>query len=61
MKLDLFDYTLPKKLIAQKQMKPRDHSRLLVLDKKKKKIVAHNYFYNLDKYLDDNDVLVFND
>ncbi len=38
MRLDLFDYFLPKKLIAQKQVKPRDSSRLLVLDKKSKTI-----------------------
>ena len=60
MKLDLFDYKLPKKLIAQRQIKPRDKSRLLVLDRKTKKI-RHDFFYNLDKYLKRDDVLVFND
>jgi len=60
MKLTLFDYNLPKNLIAQKQVKPRDHSRLLVVGRKTKKL-KHDYFYNLDKYLDENDVLVFND
>ena len=59
MKLDLFDYELPKKLIAQKQIKPRDNSRLLVIDKKTKKL-KDDFFYNLDKYLDENDVLIFN-
>jgi S-adenosylmethionine:tRNA ribosyltransferase-isomerase len=29
-----FDYNLPLELIAQKQAKPRDHSRLLLLNKK---------------------------
>jgi len=28
-----FDYELPKELIAQHPMEPRDHSRLLVVDK----------------------------
>lgn len=60
MKLSLFDYYLPKELIAQNQMKPRDHSRLLVFKRRENKI-SHDYFYNLDKYLNDNDVLVFND
>ena len=29
-----FDYDLPQELIAQHPMEPRDHSRLLVVDKK---------------------------
>lgn len=60
MKLSLFDYNLPKGLIAQKQIKPRDHSRLLVLDRKKE-TVAHKHFYDLVDYLTDNDVLVVNE
>ncbi len=59
MKLSLFDYSLPAELIAQKPALPRDHSRLLVYDKKTKKI-THDYFYNLTKYLKPTDVLVFN-
>lgn len=60
MKISLFDYKLPQELIAQKQIKPRDHSRLLILDRTKKKI-EHKYFYNLPDYLSDNDVLVVNE
>ncbi len=60
MHLKLFDYNLPPDLIAQHLVKPRDHSRLLILDRLKQKI-QHDYFYNLDRYLDENDVLVFND
>lgn len=59
MKIDLFDYKLPKSLIAQRQIKPRDHSRLLVLDRVKEKI-ENKYFYNLPDYLTNNDVLVVN-
>lgn len=59
MRLSLFDYNLPPELIAQKPMSPRDHSRLLVYDKKTKKI-THDHFFNLPKYLKPNDVLVFN-
>ena len=60
MRLELFDYKLPKNLIAQKQIKPRDHSRLLVIDKRARR-TNHDFFYKLDKYLEKGDVLVFND
>lgn len=60
MKIDLFNYHLPKELIAQQQVKPRDHSRLLVLNQKTKTI-EHTFFYNLPDYLDANDVLVLNE
>ncbi|MFH1366858.1 MAG: tRNA preQ1(34) S-adenosylmethionine ribosyltransferase-isomerase QueA [Patescibacteria group bacterium] len=60
MKLSQFNYNLPKNLIAQKPAKPRESSRLMVLDRKKKTI-RHDHFYNLPKYLNKGDVLVFND
>jgi S-adenosylmethionine:tRNA ribosyltransferase-isomerase len=60
MKLELFDYKLPKALIAQKPAVPRDSSKLLVYSKSTDKIV-HDRYCNLDKYLTKNDVLVFND
>ncbi|MDP2812770.1 MAG: tRNA preQ1(34) S-adenosylmethionine ribosyltransferase-isomerase QueA, partial [bacterium] len=60
MKLSLFDYNLPKSLIAQKQIKPRDHSRLLILDRTNHKIV-HKHFYDLPDFLTNNDVLVLNE
>ena len=60
MKLSLFDYNLPKSLIAQKQIKPRDHSRLLILDRTSHKIV-HKHFYDLPDFLTANDVLVLNE
>jgi len=59
MKLSLFNYNLPKALIAQTPASPRDTSRLLVYDKKTDKVV-HDRFYNLPKYLKPTDVLVFN-
>lgn len=55
-----FDYELPQELIAQHPMEPRDHSRLLVVDKKTGEI-EHKHFYNLVDYLKPGDVLVFND
>ena len=55
-----FDYDLPQELIAQHPMEPRDHSRLLVVDKKTGEI-EHKHFYELVNYLKPGDVLVFND
>ena len=55
-----FDYDLPQELIAQHPMEPRDHSRLLVVDKKTGEI-EHKHFYDLVNYLKHGDVLVFND
>lgn len=55
-----FDYDLPQELIAQHPVEPRDHSRLLVVDKKTGEI-EHKHFYDLVNYLKPGDVLVFND
>ena len=55
-----FDYELPQELIAQHPMEPRDHSRLLVVDKHTGKL-EHKHFYDLVEYLHAGDVLVFND
>jgi len=59
MKLSLFDYQLPLELIAQQPSQPRDHSRLLIYNRKTKKI-HHEHFYNLPKYLKPGDLLIFN-
>ncbi len=59
MELNEFNYYLPKNLVAQKPIRPRDHSRLLVLEKKTGKI-KHKYFYNIVDYLQAGDVLVLN-
>jgi len=58
-KLSDFDYNLPKELIANSHMEPRDHSRLLVLDRKSGQI-EHKHFYNILDYLQKGDILVFN-
>jgi S-adenosylmethionine:tRNA ribosyltransferase-isomerase len=55
-----FDYHLPVELIAQKPARPRDRSRLLLLDKKNG-AMEHKYFYNILDYLEKGDVLVLND
>ncbi|MFH0956115.1 MAG: tRNA preQ1(34) S-adenosylmethionine ribosyltransferase-isomerase QueA [Candidatus Falkowbacteria bacterium] len=59
MQLKDFDYYLPKNLIAQKPIVPRDRSRLLILEKKIGKI-QHKHFYNVVDYLKKGDVLVLN-
>ncbi|MDD3723666.1 MAG: tRNA preQ1(34) S-adenosylmethionine ribosyltransferase-isomerase QueA [Lutibacter sp.] len=59
MKLSDFDYKLPKELIATEPTKPRDHSRLLLLDKLSGEI-RHQYFHDLLDYLQRGDVLVLN-
>lgn len=55
-----FDYELPQERIAQHPMEPRDHSRLLVVDKHTG-VIEHKHFYDLPGYLKPGDVLVFND
>ncbi|MDD5071125.1 MAG: tRNA preQ1(34) S-adenosylmethionine ribosyltransferase-isomerase QueA [Patescibacteria group bacterium] len=59
MKLKDFDYLLPKNLIAQKPVKPRDRSRLLLLSKKTGEI-KHDHFYNIVDCFRPGDVLVLN-
>lgn len=54
-----FDYFLPKSHIAQSPIEPRDHSKLMVLNRRKNEIL-HKSFYDLPNYLKTGDVLVFN-
>jgi S-adenosylmethionine:tRNA ribosyltransferase-isomerase len=58
-KLSDFDYHLPAELIAQEPVSPRDHSRLLLLDKKSGEM-EHRHFYDIVDYLRAGDVLVLN-
>ncbi len=55
-----FFYDLPEELIAQHPAEQRDHSRLLVLDRKTGSL-SHRHFYDVLDYLNPNDVLVIND
>ena len=55
-----FDYFLPEEQIAQTPIEPRDHSRLMVLDRKEKSI-RHRHFYDIIDFLNEGDVLVIND
>ena len=60
MQLSDFDYFLPEELIGQKPCEPRDHSRLMVVNKETGKI-EHKNFYELPDFLKPGDTLVFND
>lgn len=60
MRTDQFSYTLPPELVAQRPVEPRDHSRLLVLNREQKSI-THRLFYNLPEYLRPGDLLVANE
>jgi len=60
LKLTDFDYSLPKELIAQTPVKPRDHCRLLVVKNNKKLELEQRRFYDLPNYLKAGDVLVLN-
>jgi len=59
MDLSLFDFNLPKHLIAQEPLKKRDSSNLLVLNRKEQRI-QHKKFFNIVSYLNEGDVLVLN-
>jgi S-adenosylmethionine:tRNA ribosyltransferase-isomerase len=66
MKTSLFDYQLPKELIAQSPVNPRDHSRLMVIDRKtlpRRQAggkISHHRFFEIENFLGPNDVLVLN-
>ncbi len=55
-----FDYNLPEERIAQTPVEPRDHSRLLVYDRKDRSI-QHLHFYDLPRFLTPQDILVVNE
>ncbi len=54
-----FNYNLPSELIAQKPVRPRDSARLLVVNKKTKKL-QHKKFSDLVDYLKKGDILIVN-
>lgn len=60
MKIEDFDYELPKGLIAQTPDKSRDHCRLMVLNRDKRSI-EHRRFCDILDYLNSGDCLVMND
>jgi len=59
MKAADFDYCLPEKLIAQEPVEPRDHSRLLVLDRATGE-TEHLIFKDCIRFFRPGDILVVN-
>lgn len=60
MKKSDFWFDLPPEQIAQIPMEPRDHSRLLVMDRESG-VCEHRHFYDILDMLEDGDLLVVND
>ena len=60
MKTSDFYYDLPKELIAQTPVEPRDSSRLLVLDRRSGDII-HRHFSDIIDFLHEGDLIVAND
>lgn len=58
-KLHDYDYYLPEELIGQQPREPRDHARLMLVDRENKKI-EHKHFYDIIDYLHEGDILVRN-
>ncbi len=55
-----YDYFLPDHCIAQEPANPRDHSRLLYMDRRNGRS-EHHRFRDIDNFLNAGDVLVVND
>ena len=68
MRIEAFDYELPKSLIAQKPAEKRDSSRLLIVHRDKNEDgswadvrIEHRHFFDILEYLQEGDCLVLND
>lgn len=59
MKKSDFYYDLPKELIAQTPIEPRDHSRMMVLSRENNSF-EHKHFYDFIDYLNPGDCLILN-
>ena len=57
--VEQYNYDLPKEFIAQTPVEPRDHSKMMRLDRKTGAI-EHYHFFDLSTFLKPGDVLVFN-
>lgn len=60
MKTSDFFYDLPKELIAQTPIEPRDSSRLMTLDRRTGK-TGHRHFYDIAELIRKEDCLILND
>lgn len=59
LKTEDFNYHLPEERIAQTPIEPRDHSRLLVWNRKEENL-QHRKFYEIEEFLKPGDLLVIN-
>ncbi|MEO0452899.1 MAG: tRNA preQ1(34) S-adenosylmethionine ribosyltransferase-isomerase QueA [Verrucomicrobiota bacterium] len=59
MKTADYQYFLPEELIARSPIEPRDHCRLMVIDRKTEAI-SHAHFYDLGQWISKEDLLVMN-
>jgi S-adenosylmethionine:tRNA ribosyltransferase-isomerase len=60
MRIEEFDYSLPRHLIAQQPVQDRTSSRLLVLNRSDG-VREHRYFRDITEYLREKDLIVVND
>ncbi|NOY23467.1 MAG: tRNA preQ1(34) S-adenosylmethionine ribosyltransferase-isomerase QueA [Acidobacteria bacterium] len=60
MKRSDFFYHLPEQLIAQEPMEPRDHSRMMLLNREKQEI-SHHIFHEIQNLIPSDTMLVVND
>jgi len=60
MRLSDFDYAFPKELIANFPIKERDHSKLMVINRKDESI-TYKHFYDIADYMNPGDLLVVNE
>jgi S-adenosylmethionine:tRNA ribosyltransferase-isomerase len=59
LKMSDFDYELPRELIAQTPLEPRDASRLLIVNRATG-ILEHRHFHDIGNYLRPGDLLIAN-
>ncbi|MFH1005103.1 MAG: tRNA preQ1(34) S-adenosylmethionine ribosyltransferase-isomerase QueA [Bacteroidota bacterium] len=59
MKLSQFKFNLPKNILAEYPAKNRDEARLMIINRKTKKI-EHKVFKNIFNYFDPGDVMIVN-
>ena len=56
--IEMYDYDLPANYIAEYPLEKRDHSKLLVY---KNGRITDSHFFSIEKFLEGNSLLVFND
>ncbi len=55
-----FDYNLPDERIAQRPATPRDHSRLMIVDRQNGTL-QHKHFFDIGEFLKPGDLLIVNE